>query len=65
MEELIDIELLRFGKHKFHVFIEACKKNGTSSRDAIDTFIDNYIIETFGVNASSVNINVEETIEEY
>jgi hypothetical protein len=65
MNEFIDIELLRFNRHKFNVFIEACKKNNISSRDVIDAFIDNYIMETFGVNASSVEINVEEVVEEY
>jgi hypothetical protein len=65
MEDPIDIELLKFGRHKFQVFIEACKKNAISPRDVIDSFMDDYIVETFGVEASSVEINVEETIEEY
>ena len=63
--EYIDIELLRFEKHKFDVFIKACRKNNISSRDVIDAFIDNYIMETFGVNTSSINIDLEEVIEDY
>jgi hypothetical protein len=65
MEEYLDIDLLHFNKHKFNVFIEACKKNNISPRDAIDTFIDSYIIEAFGVNANSINMDIKETIEEY
>jgi len=65
MEEFIDIELLHFSKQKFQVFNEACKKNGISSRDAINKFFDNYILETFGVSADSINVDAEEIIEEY
>jgi len=66
MEEYMSIELLRFSKHKFNVFTEACKKNNISPRDVIDAFVDNYIVETFGTNANSVNIDDnEEKIEEY
>jgi len=65
MEELIDIELLKFNKHKFQIFNEACKKNGISSRIAIEGYFDKYIVETFGTNAASINIDLPETIEEY
>jgi len=65
MEEFIDIELLRFNKQKFQVFTMACKKNGISSRDVISDFLDDYIQKTFGTNADSVKVDIEEIIEEY
>jgi hypothetical protein len=65
MEEYIDIEISHFSNEKFRIFTEACKKNGISSRDAINEFIDGYILDTFGTDTSLVGTDVEETIEEY
>jgi len=65
MEEHVDIALVRFNKHKFDIFIEACRKNDVSSRDVISTFIDDYIMKTFGTDGSSVKLNTEEAAEEY